>query len=167
MAPGHALTAIDKLLKTIMKNNQAFGGKMLLLGEGLLPVPISCAAFSQTIEHTSLNMNVGNRELSNRHDLGDDIIETSEELRTQTSFDEDIIEISLKPSDVAKLIYGLNEKTLGILEKEKFIFLSVDSLECKDIYGAEHYLVKFLNSLVFSGMPFPRLNCKARAVIML
>ena len=59
MAPSHALNAIDKLLKALMKNTNPFGGKVILLGGYFRQcLPVVPHAHRAAIVQTSLKYSI-------------------------------------------------------------------------------------------------------------
>jgi hypothetical protein len=208
MAPSLALKAVDRLLKEIMKSSEPFGGKVLLLGGDFRQtLPVVPHGSRSAIVEASLKFNelwekfkilqlknnvrsidkdfsdwlimLGNGDLTNDHELPEDIIEIPDSMICKESLIKEIFGDKLSVEDVGKFskmailcpkncdVDQINEEVLKLLDGETVSYLSSDSIDDEEAEDRQNYPVEFLNECTPSGMPVHNMNLKIGSLIML
>ncbi|UYV82813.1 hypothetical protein LAZ67_22000964 [Cordylochernes scorpioides] len=127
---------------------------------------------------------LGNGELTNEHNLGEDVIEIPSELLCTQSIVIDIFghQISIDITNTKSIerlashailcpknddVDLLNSEIMDRITGEDTVYKSDDTVVTDEDDQRENYPVEFLNSLSPSGMPLHRLRLKIGAIVML
>ncbi|CAJ0936430.1 unnamed protein product, partial [Ranitomeya imitator] len=195
------------------KEKTPFGGKVIVFGGDFrqcLPViphvtrtdvVQSCIKYSQHWQHftrlplinnmrsidphySSWLLQLGNGELSNEHNLGDDVIEIPPDMVCTGSLIIEIFGDNLcidvndtesintavshailcpKNEDVEKV----NSQVMDLLIGDYTEYISDDSIDPDEADDLDQYPLEFLNSLTPTGMPSHRLKLKIGTIVML
>ncbi|XP_077128631.1 uncharacterized protein LOC143784336 isoform X1 [Ranitomeya variabilis] len=195
------------------KEKTPFGGKVIVFGGDFrqcLPViphgtrtdvVESCIKYSQHWQHftrlplinnmrsidphySSWLLQLGNGELSNEHNLGDDVIEIPPDMVCTGSLIIEIFGDNLcidvndtesintaashailcpKNEDVEKV----NSQVMDLLIGDYTEYISDDSIDPDEADDLDQYPLEFLNSLTPTGMPSHRLKLKIGTIVML
>ena len=130
-------------------------------------------------EFTAWLIKVGNGELTNEYDLGEDVIEIPSKFICKDSLIKEIFGDNLSVAHVAQFskmailcpkntdVDKINEQVLTLLEGQTVTYFSSDSTDDEDEQDRQNYPVEFLNECTPSGMPIHKMNLKFGSIIML
>ncbi|XP_073532460.1 uncharacterized protein [Phyllobates terribilis] len=195
------------------KNNVPFGGKVFILGGDFrqcLPVlthatrteivdcclkycqlckhftrlPLFNNMSSRDPEYSTWLLKLGDGQLSNEYNLGEDVIEIPPDMLSSACLITDIFgtNIHINVNDTECVLYAashailcpknedvefLNSQIMNRLSGQYVLYTSDDSVDADDAYESENYPVEFLHSLTPSGMPPHPLQLKIGTIVML
>ncbi|XP_030058284.1 uncharacterized protein LOC115469629 [Microcaecilia unicolor] len=165
MAPTMALSAVDTLLKDIMKNDKPFGGKVLLLGGDFrqtLPV-VPHANQTQIIE-SSIKFNKLWKQFN--------ILKLHNNLKL--SLETNLLQTQLQTLKKKTILCPknthadkINNNVLNILKGNTKTYLSTDSINDSTEEEQHLYPVEFLHQQTPTGLPPHKLDLKIGAIVIL
>ena len=131
------------------------------------------------LEYAQWLIRLGDGNLSNDFDLGDDIIEIPPECIEHGNLVKAIFDSHIRLSEIKSFsnkailtpknehVHKLNSEILNLLEGQEIIYHSIDTLHDPGEHDEANYPVEFLNSLTISGLPLHELKLKVGAIVIL
>ncbi|UYV67927.1 hypothetical protein LAZ67_5002522 [Cordylochernes scorpioides] len=129
-------------------------------------LPLEANMRCSDIDYCEWLLKLGNGELTNEHNLGEDVIEIPSEMLCTQSIHKKLASHAIlcpKNDDVDLL----NSEIMDRITGEDTVYKSDDTVVTDEDDQRENYPVEFLNSLSPSGMPLHRLRLKIGAIVML